>query len=120
MKFIERQELLAGLLILTAAGGAYWLYRHRDLFNPASQNNLANRGANVLVQAATGGAAAGGEDSLGGIAARVKEFFTGENASITAPVTQSDIDAYRRAKAIGSGIVSDTVEDPNKYYVGGM
>jgi len=60
------------------------LYRYRDNFNPASQNNLATKAADAVVHTITGGAAAGGEDSLGGLASRFREWVSGDDAKIRA------------------------------------
>jgi hypothetical protein len=62
--------VVGGVALVLVAGVAFWLYRNREWFNPASQSNLANQATSSAVQALTGGAAAGGEDSLGGLWAR--------------------------------------------------
>lgn len=75
---------LGAVALAVLAGGAWWLYANRDKLNPASQNNVANQLSNAGVQALTGGAAAGGEDSLGGVAARFVEWLSGTDAKIEA------------------------------------
>jgi hypothetical protein len=79
---LQKTALLAG------AGAAavllFVLYRKRELFNPADQRNVANVAAGAVVRELTGGADAGGEDSLGGVAARVREWLSGTDAKIEA------------------------------------
>src|SRR2546421_493586 len=71
-----------GVLVLGAA--AWWVTKHRELFNPLNEKNLANQAVSSVVQNVTGGAAAGGEDSLGGIFARAREWVSGDDAKIKA------------------------------------
>lgn len=76
------------VLVVAALGalgvGAYWLYKNRRFFNPADEANLANQGVAAVVHNVTGGAAQGGEDSLGGVFARIREAISGDNAAIEA------------------------------------
>ena len=59
----------AGLLILggvaVVALAVYWLYKHASLFNPLSQNNLANQGFNATYDAITGSTGTLGGDLSG-------------------------------------------------------
>lgn len=73
---------LAALAAVGVVGFVLW--RHPEWLNPLSDKNLAYRGAGALVAGVTGGAAAGGEDSVGGVAARVREWLTGDDAAIQA------------------------------------
>jgi hypothetical protein len=75
---------VAAVAAIALAGVGFWLYKNREWFNPASQNNLANQGASAAITALTGGAAAGGEDSLGGLFARAREWLSGDDAAIEA------------------------------------
>lgn len=80
---------ILGLVAVLFVGIAAWLFysnRKKILssIDPSSQDNLANKGVNSIVQSVTGGATAGGEDSLGGIAARVREYLSGDDAKIKA------------------------------------
>ena len=77
---LDRTVILAGAG--AAAVALIALYRYRDNFNPASQNNLATKAADAVVQTITGGAASGGEDSLGGLASRFREWLSGDDAKI--------------------------------------
>lgn len=80
-----RSELAIGAGAVLAIGLiGYVLYKKAGVgaFNPGSQNNLANRGVNSIVAAVTGGAAAGGEDSLGGVFAKAREWWSGDEAKI--------------------------------------
>ena len=61
---------LGAVALVAVAGLAFALYRNRELFNPASDKNLAHQATSSAIVALTGGAAAGGEDSLGGVFAR--------------------------------------------------
>lgn len=70
---------------LAAVGvGGYLFWKNREGFNPASANNYATQGASAIVAGITGGAAAGGEDSVGGVAARFAEWVNGTDAKIEA------------------------------------
>jgi hypothetical protein len=75
---------VAAVAAIALAGVGFWLYKNREWFNPASQKNLANQGASAIVSSLTGGAAAGGEDSLGGVFARFREWASGDDAKIEA------------------------------------
>lgn len=52
--------------------------------NPVDENNLANQGVAAVVQSISGGADSGGEDSLGGVAARLREWWSGDDDKIKA------------------------------------
>lgn len=52
--------------------------------DPSNPENIFNQGANSVVGTVTGGAAAGGEDSLGGVFARFREWISGDDAKIRA------------------------------------
>lgn len=60
------------------------LWRNRELFNPASDKNIAAQAASAGVIALTGGADSGGEDTLGGVFARIREWLSGDAARIEA------------------------------------
>ena len=75
--------LAAGAVVVVAVLGVL-AWRNRELFNPASDRNVVNQAASGAVAAITGGAAAGGEDSVGGLAARVREWWSGDDAAIEA------------------------------------
>jgi len=75
---------VALVAVLAVGGALFLLYRNRERFDPTSDKNLAYSGAGAVVAALTGGAAAGGEDSLGGLAARVREWWSGDDAAIAA------------------------------------
>jgi hypothetical protein len=53
-------------------------------FASRSVGGLVNEGINSVVKDLTGGAAAGGEDTLGGLAARFREWISGDDAKIRA------------------------------------
>lgn len=58
-------EVKAGLVLggfALVALAIWWLYKHADLFNPASQNNLANQGFNTAYQDITGSSGSLGTD----------------------------------------------------------
>lgn len=55
----------AVLAIALVGGLIYLLTKHSDLFNPASQNNLANTGFNDLYQTLTGSQGTFGSDLYG-------------------------------------------------------
>lgn len=55
-----------------------------DKVNPASTGNLAYGGINTVARTATGGAASGGEDTVGGVLARFREWVSGDDAAIAA------------------------------------
>lgn len=78
----------SGVLAVGAVVGigalALYLYRNQEKFNPASDRNIAHQSVSAGVAALTGGAAAGGEDSLGGVFARVREWASGDSAAIEA------------------------------------
>jgi len=63
---------------------AWWLYSQRYKFDPRSDKNLANQAVSSAVAELTGGAASGGEDSLGGVFARIREWVSGDDAAIEA------------------------------------
>lgn len=75
-------------VLLLGAGAALvvgaLLFRNRELFNPLNASNLASQGASAVVADLTGGAAAGGEDSVGGLFARAREYLSGDDARIEA------------------------------------
>ena len=52
--------------------------------DPTNPENVFNEGAGAVIVNVTGGAAAGGEDSIGGIAARLREWWSGDAARIEA------------------------------------
>ena len=57
-------------------------WRNRALIDPRSDKNLAYQAAGSIVSTVTGGAAAGGEDNVGGVAARIREWWSGDDARI--------------------------------------
>lgn len=75
------------VLALGVAGFIFWK-KYGDkittAINPADPNNLANTAASSVVQTVTGGAAMGGEDSVGGVFARAREWLSGDDAKIKA------------------------------------
>lgn len=73
---------LAALAALGVVGVVLW--NNREWFTITSDKNLASRGASAFVAGVTGGAAAGGEDSVGGVAARFREWVSGDGAAIEA------------------------------------
>lgn len=76
---------VAGIAALAIVAGLAWLlYVNRQKFNPLNPDNLANQGASAVVGSITGGAAAGGEDTVGGVFARLREAITGDDAAIEA------------------------------------
>ncbi len=50
--------------------------------NPLDAGNVFNQGAGAVVAQVSGGAAAGGEDSVGGVFARFREWVSGDDARI--------------------------------------
>lgn len=62
----------AGAVAALAVAGVV-LWHKRELFNPASDKNLAYQGAGGIVSSLTGGVAQGGEDTLGGYVASLYE-----------------------------------------------
>lgn len=78
--------ILLGVAIVGVLG--WQLYSHRQeigrALNPGASGNLADRAASSIVSSATGGAAAGGEDSIGGLFARAREWLSGDDAKIEA------------------------------------
>lgn len=75
--------LATGAIVAAGLVGLY-LYRNRESFNPASDQNIAHQSVSAGVAAITGGAAAGGEDTLGGVFARAREWISGDDAAIEA------------------------------------
>lgn len=75
---------VALVALVAIAGLSWWLYANRDKLNPLSEANLANQAVSGTVAAVTGGAAAGGEDSLGGLFSRAREWLSGDDAAIRA------------------------------------
>lgn len=75
--------------------------------NPFDQQNIANRGTEALVQSVTGGAASGGEDSLGGIAARFREWVTGTDAAIEAMKRGSTPPTWEDQLKASGGVYAD-------------
>jgi hypothetical protein len=76
------------LALVALVGGAFVLVRYGPsllkALNPANPDNVVNAGASSLVQTISGGAAAGGEDTVGGVLARAREFLSGDDAKIQA------------------------------------
>lgn len=85
-------------LVALAGLGFVWM-RYGDkiktALNPASDRNVVNLGASSLVIAATGGAAAGGEDSVGGVAARAREWLSGDDAKIRSMLAGPAVDRVK-------------------------
>lgn len=77
-----------GVLALGAVAAvgllAAWLIKNRQLFDPANPGNLAYQGTSSIVTTLSGGAAAGGEDTLGGAFARLREWLSGDEQRIQA------------------------------------
>lgn len=73
-------------LFLIGAGAAAvvlaLLYKNRGLFDPSSPSNLAYAASSGVVFDVTGGASSGGEDTLGGLAARFREWVSGDDFAI--------------------------------------
>lgn len=101
---------LEGVVAVAAVLGvgvlALWLVKNRQLFNPADERNLANQAASSVVKAVTGGAAEGGEDSVGGVFARFREWASGDDARIR--------DMLKGSPALDRNVV--TPDDPGVYY----
>lgn len=72
--------LLALVGIVGAGVLAFWLYsKYRSgLLDPASPDNVAYQGAGSIVASVTGGA----ETTVGGVFARAREWFSGDDARI--------------------------------------
>jgi hypothetical protein len=75
MAITDRQLIVLGFAV--SAGVIAWAW-----FGGRAIGDKINEGANSLVKGLTGGAAAGGEDTLGGVAARVREWLSGDDARI--------------------------------------
>lgn len=79
---IDASAILAGVALLGVAGAAFFIWTKRGelnaAFNPTKSTNLASQAAGTVVEAATGGA----ETSVGGLAARVREYVSGDDARI--------------------------------------
>lgn len=73
---------LAGLI--AAAIAFFFLWKNKGAIvsavDPTSDKNLAYQGASRVIDAATGGA----ETTVGGLAARVREWVSGDSAKIEA------------------------------------
>ena len=72
----------AGVVLALGLVGYVLVKKYGDKFNPANENNLANQAVSGVVKSVTGGAEAGGEDSLGGVFARIREYVSGDDARI--------------------------------------
>lgn len=74
----------AALAVLAGAGVALVvgvvLYRYREKFNPVSRDNLAYQGAGRVVSVLTDNR----EESVGGVLASVREWWSGDDAAIEA------------------------------------
>jgi hypothetical protein len=74
--------LVGGAVVI----GAVLLFVYRDklavAFDVNNPNNIASSAGNAVARAITGGTENGGEDSLGGVAARVREWLSGDDARI--------------------------------------
>ena len=73
-----------GLVALLAVAyfGRKALAKAAEAVDITSDKNLASQGAGAVVQAITGGADQGGEDSVGGVFARLREWVSGDDAKI--------------------------------------
>lgn len=105
---LEAIAVLVGIAIV-----AYLAYK---LFGVGLKvGDAINSGANSAVKTLTGGAASGGEDSLGGVAARVREWVSGDTAKINAMKAGSNPSPF-----VGNvGIPSDLEGDPFANTLGG-
>lgn len=71
-----------GAAVVAVVGVA--AYVNRERFDITSDRNAAYSGASGIVKAITGGAAAGGEDNVGGLFAAIREWISGDDAAIEA------------------------------------
>lgn len=107
--------LAVGALIgLAFIGFELWSNRKAiaNAFNPTSDSNLANQGASALVQQVSGGAAAGGEDSVGGALARFREWISGDDAKIRAMLRGSSTPSSSAALSASSAPAGEPLTPP--------
>lgn len=71
-----------GAALVVVVAGALIARRFAPKLDPTNPENIFNEGASSIVSSVTGGAAAGGEDSIGGLAARFREWVSGDDAKI--------------------------------------
>jgi hypothetical protein len=85
----------AALLAAAAVAGLYLFSQRKAIaaaFDPTSSSNLASRGATALTQAVTG-------DRVNSVGTKFYAWLFGDSMpGISAPVTQADIDRYRRER----------------------
>ena len=74
--------------MIAAAIGFFYFWSKRDsiaaALNPASNRNIVSLAAGNVVETVSGGAAAGGEDTVGGVLARFREWISGDAERIEA------------------------------------
>lgn len=111
MKLTATGVLALGAIAALVLGGFALFANRRELaaaVNPASSENIAYRAAGGVVGQLTEGA----ETSVGGVAARLREWWSGDDAAIEAmkrgtPPVNSDgsiqsVDDYLRSNFIGA------------------
>lgn len=107
-----------GLVVLAALGVAgFFFYRNRARFDPTNEKNLANQGAGAVVAALTGGAAAGGEDTVGGLAARVREWWSGDDEKIAAMLKVEPKSSTQPTRG-ELGLAPDVGAYPSEFFMG--
>lgn len=70
------RQVFIGLIAVGAVALAVTYFAGRGV------GGVINEGVNSLIKDLTGGAAAGGEDTLGGVLARFREWISGDDAAI--------------------------------------